>query len=126
MDKIRASDQSRGLHITIMELWEARFGETEKSAGEAVKLAQSQAEYNNSDLLDEFWCTAKKAPETCQWPVATKPAFVVESSRDLKARNGVRRGGKTFRYCFDPEIVEGFKHGHSARNITAPENFHHG
>ena len=50
----------------------------------------------------------------------------VEGSWDLKARIGVRRGGKRFRYCFDPEIVQGFKHDHSTRNTTAPEDFHQG
>jgi putative DNA primase/helicase len=60
-DKIRASDQSRGLQITIMDLWAERFGNAEMSAGDAVKAAQAGAELGNGDLLAAFWCTAKKS-----------------------------------------------------------------
>jgi hypothetical protein len=59
-DKIRASDQSRDLQITIMDLWAERFGKTEMSAGDAVKAAQAGAVLGNGDLLAAFWCTAKK------------------------------------------------------------------
>jgi hypothetical protein len=86
MDKIRASDQSRGLHITIIELWEARFGQMEMSAGDAVKAAQNGFDDGGSDLIDAFWCTAKKGAKNL--PMAL--------GKWLNNKSGVVAGGRRF------------------------------
>jgi hypothetical protein len=62
------------------------------------------------------------------------PSFAKDDDSTLpKEPNGSKIGlgpkpiwGMSVRYCFDPEIVEGFKHDHSTRNTTAPEDFHQG
>ena len=86
MDKIRASDQSRGLHIKIMEFWEARFGRTEMSAGDAVKAAQNGCDDSGSDLIDAFWCTAKKGAKNL--PMAL--------GKWLSSKDGVVSDGRKF------------------------------
>jgi putative DNA primase/helicase len=83
--KIRASDQSRDIQITIMDLWAERFGQSEVSAGDAVKAAQAGAELGNGDLLAAFWCTAKKGAKNLpmalgRW-LSSKDGVVIASRR---------------------------------------------
>ena len=88
MDRIRASDPGRGLHHTIMELWERVLGPGGFSAADAVRAVtkgQGDGDQGASELLDAFWSTTARdtknlPPALGRW-LSGKDGVVIEGRR---------------------------------------------
>jgi hypothetical protein len=99
MEKVRATDQTKGQLATILELWYDRFKSNEKTAGEAVRAAKDAAGAGNSDLLEAFESTTTK--ETKSLPICL--------GNWLKTKDGVPLDKKRF--------VSGGRKGHTTYHV---------
>jgi putative DNA primase/helicase len=99
MSVVRSMDQGRGVHVTIMELWEQAIGfDVEISATEVAKCAKQREESGRPDFNSALWMTVgkhgKNLPMALGRWLASKCGVVIGGRRFVA---GGRSGHPTYR-----------------------------